>query len=238
MKTCFFTVCGGGDDYEFLLGAVEHHAKMGAHLVLDTTPLDRGARSFRNLPDSVLWVYEPEFGHGWGNFRFASALKRAVSLAELMFKPDVLVQLDSDDFYTLDSEPIFEYGLDAVIELQYVHWLRDGNPYIFGESEWHRRIWPARRGITIEKDPETARTGAPCTHPVLSIPDGIRTRRAEGLHRHHLHFAISDKAADDRIAKSSITGWPHGGIIVEPRPWPEKLHLWKTEGLRPSTWFA
>jgi hypothetical protein len=84
MKTCFITVCGGGEDYEFLLGAIEHHAKLGMHLVLDTTPLNRGARSFRNLPGSVLWVYEPNFGAGWGEFKFATALNRATFLAELM----------------------------------------------------------------------------------------------------------------------------------------------------------
>lgn len=241
MKTCFFTVCGGGEDYEFLLGAIEHHAKMGQHLVLDTTPFNRGARSFRNLPDSVLWIHEPVFGSGWKEFRFVGAIQRAITLAEMTFKPDVIVQLDSDDFFTADSPSVFDLGLERVVELQYVHWRSDGNPYLFGESEWHRRIWPAKRGITVERDhlSPTLRgyNGNPCIHPRLSIPDGIRTVRVDGLYRHHLHFAIGKKIQEEEIAKTSITGWPHGGVIVEPRPWPEKLALWKTEGLPPSVWF-
>jgi hypothetical protein len=36
-SVCFVTVCGGGEDYEYLLGSIEHHATMGDHVVLDTS---------------------------------------------------------------------------------------------------------------------------------------------------------------------------------------------------------
>jgi len=234
-------VCGGQEDYEFLLGAIEHHAELGTHLVFDTTPVER-ARSFRKLPDSVFWVYDPSFGSGWKTFRFVAALQKAIALAEKLFKPEVLVQLDSDDFFSLGAGPALEAGKEAVVELQYVHWMPDGNPYLFGESEWHRRIWPAGRGVAVDQDPAwpTMRTynGNPDTHPLLKVPAFLKTIRMDLLCRHHLHFALGEKAKDDEIAKMSITGWPHGGQKVEPEAWPQKLALWKTEGTLPSSWFV
>lgn len=239
-KVCFFTVCGGGQDYEFLLGAIEHHAKLGNHLVLDTTPA-WGVREFRNLPRSVCWIHAPNYGAGWKNFRYVSALRDAVNFAENIFKDaDVLVQLDSDDFFSPDAEEAFATSWvgKSVVELQYVHWLRDGYPYIFGESEWHRRIWPARRGVRYEPDPSWSQTmGSEETHPKLWIPDGMRVWRIEDLCRHHLHFAIGSKAKDDEIARSSVTGWPNGGTKVYPSPWPAPLQLWRDRGELPSRRF-
>ena len=69
-SVCFFTVCGGGEDYEFLLGQLWHHAMMGEHVVLDTTPAPE-AKTFRNIPPTVRWVHEPIYGRGWQNFKSA-----------------------------------------------------------------------------------------------------------------------------------------------------------------------
>ena len=136
-KVAFFTVCGGGEDYEYLLGSIEHHATMGHHLVLDTTPTHR-ARTFKHLPSSVGWIHAPDYGSGWDKFRFVGALREAVRYAIEAFDPAVLVQLDSDDFFSVEAEPLFIVGCSVVVETQYVHWMKNGEPYLFGESEWHR----------------------------------------------------------------------------------------------------
>jgi hypothetical protein len=237
----FFTVCGGGEDYDFLLGSIDHHARMGSHLVLDTTPEDR-VRKFKNLPRSVKWIHAPNYGAGWDTFRFVEALQAAVALAMDIFNPAALVQLDSDDFYAVEAEPLLVLGASVVVEMQYVHWMKDGEPYIFGESEWHRRIWPAGRGVTVERDPGWAQSrvydGNLDTHPRVVVPDWVPVMRFDGLFRHHVHFALGEKADDHRIAKTSISGWPHAGRIVDRRPWPDKLGLWKERGILPSSFFT
>lgn len=240
-RPCFVTVCGGGEDYEFLLGAIEHHAEFGNHVVLDTTPSDR-ARTFNGLPRSVSWIHEDRYGSGWDNFRFVAALSRVIAIAEQLHDPDVFIQLDSDDFFTEDSWALFPLATQMVVELQYVHWLKDGRPYLFGESEWHRRLWPGRRGIHVVPDPgwriSRHYDGNPDTHPMLRVPDGVEIARIPGLYRHHLHFAIGKKADDHRVAKASITGWPHSKLQVRPAIWPAPLFQWKTESTLPSGRFA
>jgi hypothetical protein len=240
-KVAFFTVCGGGEDYDFLLGSIDHHARMGSHLVLDTAIHPR-SKSFKNLPRSVKWIHAPNYGEGWDKFRFVDALRDAQALTMDIFNPAVLVQLDSDDFYAVEAEPLFVLGASVVVEMQYVHWMKDGEPYIFGESEWHRRIWPAGRGITVERDPGWAQSrvydGNPDTHPRVMVPDWVPVMRFDGLFRHHVHFALGSKANDHRIAKTSISGWPHAGRLVDRRPWPDKLWLWKERGILPSSFFV
>lgn len=236
-RPCFVTVCGGGEDYDFLLGAIQHHADLGDHLVLDTTPPER-VQYFKDLPRSVRWIHEPIYGSGWDTFRFVSALSRAIDLAEYIFAPDVIVQLDSDDFFSEDSWVLFPLASKEVIELQYVHWLKDGNPYVFGESEWHRRMWPAHRGIHVVQDPGWSMSrnfdGNPDTHPMLRVPDGVDVTRVGGLYRHHLHFALGKKADDHRVAVSSITGWPHAKRKAHKTPWPFPLASWRDTGTPPS----
>lgn len=234
---CFFTVCGGGADYEFLLGSIEHHAQHGNHVVLDTAPMDR-ARQFNRLPKSVLWVHEPVYGSGWKEFRYVDALNRALGLCEQAFDPKALAQTDSDDFWI---PGVFDEGRRAVVELQYGHWMPDGFPYVFGESEFHRRLFPAKSGIRYIEDPAwtSSRTynGNPQTHPKLNLPDGMTVVQLDGLYRHHVHFALSEKASDDEIARGSITGWPHGGLRQARAAWPDKLAHWRDLGILPSSTF-
>jgi hypothetical protein len=238
---CFFTVCGGHEDYEFLLGSIDHHSRLGVHLVLDTTPAPY-ARKFRNLPPTVVWVHEPIFGSGWKEFKFVSALERAQEHARARFRPEVLVQTDSDDFWTLEAVPLFELGRGACVETQYVHWLKDGEPYLYGESEWHRRIWPAYATVKVEKDTKWPFSphynGNPELHTRVTVPSHISLLRFDGLFRHHVHFALGKKAEEDEVAKGSITGWPHGKRLVDRRPWPDKLVMWNERGTLPSTFYA
>jgi hypothetical protein len=71
----------------------------------------------------------------------------------------------------------------------------------------------------------------------MTVPEWVKVLKVDGLHRHHLHYALGEKAGDDTIAKTSITGWPHGGSKVAPHPWPDKLAAWKSEGVLPSEHF-
>jgi hypothetical protein len=239
-KVAFFTVCGGGEDYEFLLGAIEHHAEMGSHLVLDTAPPELYKR-FTNLPESVLWIHDPSFGHGWKTFRLRSAVERAMSKARHL-DADVLVYLDSDEFYCKDAvEDLFPHAMGAMVEIQCVHWRRDGNPYVFGESEWHPRLWP--RCAKVQISANTAWTkhpqynGNPEHHPVPVPPVGLPRVRIEGHYRHHLHYTLGQKANDEQTAVDTIDGWPDQGSKVPRKPWPPKLQRWKDVGESPSRYF-
>jgi hypothetical protein len=237
-SACFFTVCGGGDDYEFLLGAIEHHAEMGRHLVLDTTPPERAVR-FSRLPKSVVWIHEPRYGHGWKDFRLKTAVGRAMNLAQEL-KTDVLIYLDSDEFYTPDSPAaLFPLAVDTMLEVNYVHWKRDGYPYVFGETEWHPKIWPSSSGVEIVNNtfwPQHPHyNGNPEHHATVKAPPGMARIRVPGNFRHHLHYAVGQKC--DETAKTTIAGWPDGGVRVPPILWPEKLALWRDTGIRPSESF-
>lgn len=242
MKLCFFTVCDGSlEDYEFLLGSIEHHAEMGTHLVLDTTPTKK-ARLFSNLPATVKWVHQPIYGSGWGEFRFVSALKMAMAMAIAEFNPDVLVKLDADDFYLREAVGVFPQALVSILQFQYVHWMGDGSPYIFGSSEWHSCAWPAGNGVSFGMDPEWPKSpgynGNPETHPAVVNPGNLPVVKINDLYRHHTHFALGRKPKDDSIARASITGWPHGKSLVSMRPWPARLWRWRAAGVLPSENFS
>lgn len=239
-KVAFFTITGGGDDYEFLLGAIEQHAEMGTHLVLDTTPPDRAIR-FSKLPDSVIWVHEPFYGHGWKEFRLRSAVDTAMKKAKLL-DADVLVYLDSDEFYIKESsEQLFPRALDAGIEVGYVHWRKDGRPYTFGHSEWHLRIWPRTSDVRIVQNTAWQAhpnyNGNPEDHPVTIPGEKLQLIRVYGHFRHHLHYAFGVKADDDEKARLTIDGWPDKGVPATAAPWPEKLVLWRDKGILPSESF-
>jgi len=236
----FFTVCGGGDDYDFLLGAIERHAEMGRHLVLDTTPEDRAVK-FQRLPDTVVWMHEPLYGAGWKDIRLRTAVERAMRLGRLM-SPDILVYLDSDEFYINEApRDLFPYAMDAMVEVNYTHWRKDGHAYIFGPSEWHRRLWPAGSDVTIAQNTAWVQhpqyNGNPEHHPVPSPPANLPIIRVQGNFRHHLHYALGSKADDDETARTTIAGWPDGGARVPAVPWPAKLALWRDQGIRPSEFF-
>jgi hypothetical protein len=238
-KVAFFTVCGGGEDYEFLLGAIEHHAEMGRHFVLDTTPADR-ARTFKRLPDSVEWLHEPVYGAGWKEFKSRTAVERAMNLAKTM-DADVLVYLDSDDFYTWNSQnDLFPHAQDAMVEVNYTHWLKDGMPYMFGESEWHAKLWPTKGNVEIALNvgwqAHLEYNGNPELHQV-PIGHGMPFLRVPGNFRHHMHYAIGAKIDELEIAKTTIAGWPDQGKRVPMVPWPAKLRLWKDKGILPSESF-
>lgn len=238
-KVAFFTVTHHGD-YDFLLGSIEHHAEMGRHLVLDTSP-EGQAKKFRRLPSSVVWVHEPFFGQGWKKFKSRSAVLRAHQLARGL-DSDIVVYLDSDDFYSHDAvQGLFPYAQEAMVEVQYTHWLPNGLPYMFGESEWHGRLWPRNSDVQIALNVDWVKhpkyNGNPELHQVPVRPSSLPLLRVPGNFRHHLHYAVGPKAAETEIAEATIDGWPGGGKRVPLVPWPSKLRLWKENGTLPSEFF-
>lgn len=239
IRPAFFTVVYH-KDYDYLLGAIEQHAEMGPHLVLDTSaPND--AKRFTRLPKSVIWIHEPFYGEGWKEFRLRSAVESALHKARLL-DADILVYLDSDEFYTKESvEMLFPWAEKAMVEVQYVHWLPDGNPYTFGASEWHPRLWPRQSAVDIAANiawqHHPAYNGNPEHHPVPWPPSGLQTIRVYGAFRHHVHYGIGPKVQDLETAKTTIDGWPDAKTPVPAPPLPERLRQWRDESLRPSEAF-
>lgn len=234
-KVAFFTVVYH-QDYDVLLGAIEHHAKMGKHLVLDTSPPEQ-AKRFTKLPSSVLWMHAPFYGCGWKTFRLRSAVQHAMESAKLL-ESDVLVYLDADEFYSNESaEHLFPWAEKAMVEVQYVHWKRDGKAYTFGASEWHCRLWPTKSLVRIaENDAWKAHpkyNGNPEHHAVPVAPVGLPVIRVYGGFRQHLHYALGTKALDEETAVNTIDGWPDKGVLVESPSLPEKLLAWKNGGATP-----
>lgn len=238
-KAVFFTLTCASD-YEFLLGSVEHHAELGSQLILDTSPSDK-AKRFKNLPDNLIWLHEPDFGSGWKKFKLRSAVDRAMKQARA-FNADVVVYRDSDEFFTKDSaELLFPWAERAMVETFTVHWKTDGKPYRFGPSEWHRRLWPSGAGVEIALNVAWTRhpsyDGNPERHPVPVPPPGLQLIRVYGEFHHHVHYAIGPKAVDQSTAISTVDGWPDFGVELPPVPWPERLRLWRDEGILPSESF-
>jgi hypothetical protein len=236
----FFTVCGGGEEYEFLLGSIEHHATMGRHFVLDTTPAPH-ARQFVNLPPTVTWIHEPLYGQGWGDFRCRSALARAAGLAD-QCGAQVVVCLDCDEFYSANAHRrVFARAVDAMIEVFTVHYQRDGTAREYGATEWHRRAWPAKRGVAILPNPywiaHADFDGNPERHPLITTPSDLDVIRVRGRFHHHLHYAIGGKAERFGTAASVIADWSTGGRAIAPAPWPDKLCAWRDHGTLPSKSF-
>jgi hypothetical protein len=236
---CFFTVTCVRD-YEHLLGGIEHHAEMGLHLVLDTTPVEKAVK-FTKLPDSVIWIHEPVFGEGWANFRLRSAVERAMRKARAL-PVDVLVYLDSDEFFTKDSaDLLFQWGVTAMVETLTLHWRKDGNPWAYEESEWHRRVWPRLADVKIAENmawqAHPKYNGNPEHHPVPVPPSGLQVLRVYGNFHHHFHYSVGLKAGDEESAVATIAGWPDRGVIAPQVPWPERLALWRDTGVLPSESF-
>jgi hypothetical protein len=234
-SVCFFTVCGGGEDYDFLLGQIEHHARMGQHVVLDTTPTDQ-AMLF-DVPSSVRWVHEPTYGSGWANFRLRSAVERAQQLAKES-GAEVLAYLDCDEFFSNECvDSVFPLARDMMVELKAVTWLPDG-PRDFGESEWHRRLWPASMDVRISRNEAWAThpryNGNPERHPIAQPPSPDQIVRVYGSLHHHLHYAIGEKAGRIETAEATIEGWASGGERLHDVPWPDRLRVWREGGLRPT----
>ena len=231
----FFTVVYY-KDYDFLLGSIEHHAKFGKHLVLDTSPPEHAIK-FKKLPSSVLWMHAPFYGVGWKNFKLKSAVQDAMENARLL-GTDIMVYLDADEFYTDESAKfLFPWAEKAMVENQYIHWKRDGKAYTFGHSEWHCRLWPAQSKVEIAQNSAWRNhpryNGNPEHHPVPVPPQGLQVIRVYGEFRQHLHYALGPKAMDEETAVNTIDGWPDKGHEVVTPPLPEKLFLWREKGIRP-----
>lgn len=236
---CFFTICGGGEDYDFLLGSIEHHAKMGRHVVLDTTP-PGVAKSFKGLPGSVVWVHEPIYGAGWKEFKFRSALVRALGIAQEQ-GTDVVAQLDCDEYFSEDSpEKLFPTATYALVSVETIHWMRDGMPYSFGRSEFHARLWPAKMPVTWPVNSAWLASphynGNPDHHAIVRAPEGAHHVKVDGHFHYHLHYAVGEKSLDEETARTTIRGWPHGAPArMEPTPLP--IWRWRRRGIKPSEGF-
>lgn len=240
-SVCFFTVCGGGVDYEFLLGSIEHHAAMGRHVVLDTTPAPE-ARTFGHLPSTVRWIHEPIYGRGWKEFRLRSAVERAVALARES-GAEILAYLDCDEFFSRDIQSwVLPLARIRMVEVKTVTWMRDGSSRDMGESEWHRRLWPARMPVSIVRNEawigHPMYNGNPEHHPYAQPENLASVVRAHGQFHHHMHYALGGKADDTETADTTIAGWRSGGIEVPRQEWPAPLQLWKMRGVLPSSRFA
>lgn len=238
-SAAFFTVVYY-KDYDFLLGLIEHHAQMGLHLVLDTSPPSE-AITFSNLPETVTWIHEPLYGQGWREFRLRTAVESAMRRARDL-KTDILVYLDSDEFYIQESAKfLFPWAHNAMVEVGNVHWKRDGCAYVFGPSEWHCRLWPRDADVEIATNVAWQNhpmyNGNPEHHPVPVAPVGMPVIRVYGEYRQHLHYALGAKAFEEETADNTIDGWPDKGKQVTPAPLPERMRLWRDEGLRPSEAF-
>jgi hypothetical protein len=246
----FFTVCGGGEEYEFLLGGIEHHARIGNHLVLDVSP---EPKLFRGLPGSVHWIGAQDpgaFGSGdWKTFRLASALEHARLLALNRF-PDThfLVHLDSDEYYDADllrplltryERPPIETPRVFVFEA--IHW-RDGRALRFGAGERHLRAWDVRANARIQRNigwPVSPHyNGNPEHHPVAAPEGNYQVVNVHEPVHYHVHYALGKKRFFTETAETTIDGWPDGTPIPDPCPWPEPLQRWAEAGELPSSKFS
>lgn len=234
-SVCFFTICGGGEEYDFLLGSIEHHARMGKHVVLDTSPSGT-ERRFKGLPSSVTWVHEPVYGAGWKEFKFRSALARSLELAKEQ-GADIVVQMDADEFFSEDSvDGLFPYATKYMVSTETVHW-RGDKPYSFGPGEHHVRLWPSAMDVRWPVNDGWLKSphynGNPDHHAVVVGPPGSRVTRVSGHYHHHLHYFVGNKAKDDETARQTVHGWPNGNpATVSALPMP--IWIWKYKGIRPS----
>lgn len=247
----FFTVCGGGEEYEFLLGSIEHHAAIGNHLVLDTS---RNARTFDHLFEkcpSVSWVYEPEkFQSGnWKTFKLASALEEARKLALERFpNTDFLVHLDCDEYYDFGVKALLQRNECPPIEtprtftFHTIHW-KDGRALRFGPSEWHLRAWDVRTKVRVIQNlswqVSPKYNGNPEHHPIFSPAEqNVDAVRVNSPMHYHLHYALGKKRHFTETAEATIDGWPDGTPVENPCPWPDPLQKWIEVGELPSSRFC
>lgn len=235
VDVCFFTVCGGGVEYEFLLGSILQHASMGRHIVLDVTPAPK-RRVFKNLPKSVEWIYEDEYLSGdWKVFRCRQAVLRAMGIA-VSRSPDVVMHLDCDEFLTPQAvTELFPIAVGACVEHRIVNWGSDGNPHINAgpmKPGGARRIWDARIKVEIPRNGAWPKhphyNGNPDRHPTPVWPAGAKVTKSPSLAHHHLHYAIKEKDLYP-FKEWEIGGWAD---------WPEPLDRWKNGGAPPSSDFS
>lgn len=239
LRAVFVTVCGGGEDYEFLLGSIEHHCRIGhRHVVLDTTP-EGQQRTFRNLPPTVTWIYDPNYGQGWKEFRFRFALMKAIGIAREM--GNVIAVLDCDEFYAPAIQDVYPVAAKQPVFVETVHWMRNGHPYMFGESEWHLRLWPADADVSYPPNQAWVihpdYNGNDHHHAVPRFPAGTELLKVPGSLHHHVHYALGNKSLDEKVGKANIPAWHYGTRTVHV-PWPPLLERWRDKGLPPSTFYS
>lgn len=245
-KVTFFTVCGGGEEYEFLLGSIEHHAKLGRHFILDVS--GGPPPGIQNLPSGVQFFRNPIYDSGdWKKFRLASALEDARKGAlEIFPDTDFLVHLDCDEYFDVEAlRPLLgryeRLEVPRVFIFQTIHW-RCGEALRFGPSEWHLRAWDVRAKVEVVKNlswpVSPSYNGNPEHHPVLS-PKNIRheiVQVARPIH-YHVHYQLGQKKDFLETAQSTIDGWPGGTPVENPCPMPVPLVKWDLEGTLPSSKF-
>lgn len=240
----FFSVCGGGEEYDFLLGSIEHHARIGNHLVLDVA---QEQKEFVRLPGSVSWFRDREGAYqsgDWKTFRLATALEDARKLAIACFPgTEFLVHLDCDEYYDVEvlKKLFVRQDPPRTLVFETIHW-HNGRALRFGPGERHRRAWDVRADVQVIKNTawmeNPAYNGNLEHHPLLSpkaesyqeihVPDPIH---------YHLHYALGAKQFFLETAHATIGGWPNGTPIESPCPWPEPHRKWAETGEKPSVRF-
>lgn len=234
VKAALVTVCGQStkeeveEEYNYLFGSMAHHANIGSHVVLDTSP-PQWAIQPKNLPASVQWHYEPIYGHGLANFRGQDAIDRAIAIARQL-DISVIVHLDCDEFFTPNIADLFPMALNNIIAVKAYHWYPDVKAYEF--NDWKRRLGPAKDGIHMGLNVSWAKhpkyNGNPQNHSFLS---GFKAIRVDGVFLHHVPKAVGKKHdlrnPGTKIAMPWVTP-------LDPVPWPEDLELWRTKGVPPS----
>lgn len=231
MKTVFLSVIGGGHDYDLFLGCLEKHLPHGDVIVVDTCP--KAERRQWELPSGVHWFHCDLFGRGAKAFRFATALNVAIGLAEER-GAELLIQADADEYYESDlSNALTRAAQGTVVDVKTIHHIAPGVGLDF-PGEWHRRIFPAGRGIRFRPNP---RHENPEFHPIVDVPLGMSIERETLTPGHHLHYAVGEKKHDLHTAQTTIPGWPDAGQKVTVPPWPKLIEWWSEGGPRPSESF-
>lgn len=230
------TVCGGGVDYEFLLGAIRHHALLAKwHVVLDVTPA-RERRHWKNLPDNVIWIYDDSYGSGTPMFAFRLALIRSIEIARAT-GADLVMQVDSDEFVSLEArEQLFKRVPPlGGVEYRLITWGSDGKPY-YKTTAYARRLWSAKLDVQIPQNKAWQRhplyTGNPERHPIPIWPKGANIVRIEEFYHHHLHWTFRQKGLHS-FGELSVAPLPIDGKGI----WPEPLARWRAEDIPPSKEF-
>lgn len=235
MNLCIDTVCGGGLDYEFLLGAIQEHSILSTrHVVYDVTP-HAERRVFRKLPSSVAWVQATQdyAGGNWHTFRSRAAVVDAHRLAVETAQRagcDVLARLDCDEFMSArigDVLPLI--GRDKGLEHYIVHYTKDLRAY-YKKWGYARRICGVDVTVDMPLNAAWQRCpdydGNPERHmiPIWKSPR-VRT---DVLFHHHLHYAFPQKGC-----ATAFSGWEECPSV----PLPDLLREWKEKGRLPSEEF-
>ncbi|MGH8896998.1 MAG: hypothetical protein ACRDZ4_08265 [Egibacteraceae bacterium] len=240
MSIAFFTVCGGVEEYEFLLASIEHHAALSqAHVVLDTTPSPE-SRRFQRLPKTVRWVHEPLYGSGT-SFRYVAALNRAIALAE-EDGADALFYLDADEYFAPDIvAEVAPLACERLVEFPILHHIDERSAW-FVPLDCHFRAWPARRGVramlNLGWQQHPLYDGNPEWHALVQAPPDVPLHRLIPAYHHHLHFVLGKKTAWDSYRHLMLGERVHDRVVPISSPWPPPVYQWYRSGVLPSSHFS